>query len=88
MATCVHPVQDGHGLWRTEEKAPFPQKLRGLAQFGAGKYKTGFQRGFSQLTFPAEGGEYKPSGFPTQPEPILPPGAGWARKRPVRRDYE
>jgi DNA-binding protein HU-beta len=42
--------------------------------------KTGFRRGFSQLTFCKEGGEYKPSGFPTQLKPIfLPVHAGQER---------
>ena len=36
------------------------------AHFGSRGCETGFGRGFSQLTFSTERGEYDPSGFPTQ----------------------
>src|SRR5580692_11569470 len=37
-------------------------------QSGTWGCETGFGRGFSQLTFSVERGEYQPSGFPTQPQ--------------------
>jgi DNA-binding protein HU-beta len=39
--------------------------------------KTGFGRGFSQLTFSAERGEYLPSGFPTQAQAFVLPELCW-----------
>ena len=41
-------------------------------QFGPDRCKTGFRRGFSQLTFSPEGAQYQRSGFPTQPHLFLP----------------
>jgi hypothetical protein len=88
LAACVHPVKDRRGLWMLEEKcAAMDRKPCGWPEAVQGRCKTGFRRGFSQLTFGGERGEYKPSGFPTQSNQF-PPGAGWARKRPVRRNYE
>ena len=65
MTGCVHPVKDGEGLWRASENAAMrAEKRRGEARFGRGGCETGYPRGFSQLTFATEGGEYMPSGFP------------------------
>ncbi len=44
------------------------------AHFGSRGCETGFGRGFSQLTFSTERGEYLPSGFPTQTRAFCPPG--------------
>jgi DNA-binding protein HU-beta len=41
-------------------------------RFGQGRCEIGFPCGFSQLTFPTEGGKYERSGFPTQPVGISP----------------
>ena len=49
------------------KRSPETGKPPGQPQFGPQECETGFRRGFSQLTFAAEGGEYEPSGFPTQP---------------------
>lgn len=49
--------------WWGESPPPRPQ-------FGLRQCKTGFRRGFSQLTFSVERGEYQPSGFPTQPRAL------------------
>ena len=57
-------------------------------QFGPWRCETGFRRGFSQLTFAAEGGEYKTVRFPNSAITSFPPGVGWERTRPARRDYE
>src|ERR1700726_2409322 len=72
LSTCVHPVNQGCALWRAEEiPATAIRKPPGWPQFGPNECKTGFRRGFSQLTFATDGGEYEPSGFPTQSEPIF-----------------
>jgi DNA-binding protein HU-beta len=57
------------------------QKARPKGQFGRPALQTGFRRGFSQLTFGAEGGKYLRSGFPTQPQLkfVLPVWAGHKR---------
>jgi len=51
--------------WWGESPPPRPQ-------FGLRQCKTGFRRGFSQLTIRRDGGKYKPSGFPTQAQ-LIPP---------------
>src|SRR3974390_3154819 len=56
--------------WSVEsvgKPSPKSGKPLGEAQFGLERCETGFPRGFSQLTFATFGGEYEPSGFPTQP---------------------
>jgi hypothetical protein len=76
------------GLWMGEENGAEPrlspegldeiwaEQLRESPppkpQFGLRQCKTGFRRGFSQLTICREGGKYKPSGFPTQAQLIFP----------------
>jgi len=42
--------------------------------------KTGFRRGFSQLTFSAEVGQYEPTGFPTQLEAFALPVLRWVER--------
>ena len=65
---CVHPVQEGRLLWRTEEipSDGFETRLR-KPDSGRRRYETGFRRGFSQLTFATMRAQYERSGFPTQP---------------------
>ena len=59
MSFCVHPVNDGHDLWRVEEnRSSCFEKPLGSAQFGRKGCETGFRRGFSQLTFAIEGAQY------------------------------
>jgi len=43
------------------------------ARLGAWGLETGFGRGFSQLTFTKDGGEYVAVRFPTQLEPLFVP---------------
>jgi hypothetical protein len=85
LSGCVHPVKDRSGLWIPAEntvltviamlKITRRRSTTRLDLFAG--CRTGFRRGFSQLTFCKDGGEYKPSGFPTQLKPIfLPVHAG------------
>jgi hypothetical protein len=57
-------------------------------QSGTEGCKTGFRRGFSQLTFSVERGKYHPVRFPNSVTSFCPPGAGWVciRKKPARRN--
>ena len=66
-----------------------PQTTPPPPQSGTMGCKTGFGRGFSQLTFSAERGEYLASGFPTQAQAFVLPELCWVciRRRPARRNY-
>jgi hypothetical protein len=46
-------------------------------QFGRWGCETGFRRGFSQLTFSTERGEYLPSGFPNSDTTFVLPVLCW-----------
>ena len=60
-------MKDCAVLWRTEENGAFRTAKPLLsARLGAWGLETGFGRGFSQLTFTKEGGEYVAVRFPTQ----------------------
>jgi hypothetical protein len=76
---CVHPVNDGQELWTEEENRPLTsEKPFSRLHFGQEGCETGFRRGFSQLTFAREGGEYQTVRFPDSALASLPPGLGWA----------
>src|SRR5215831_10543530 len=70
LSSCVHPVKDAVLLWRVEENHAKPPPK---AHFGPAGCKTGFRRGFSQLTFPVEGAKYERSGFPNSALARFPP---------------
>jgi hypothetical protein len=74
VAGCVHPVKDRGVLWRAEENCISAAAMPLLsARFKTGGLETGFRRGFSQLTFTKDGGEYVAVRFPTQLQPFFVP---------------
>ena len=65
LTGCVHPVKDNSVLWTTEENLDrYGAKPLRWLQLGTRRCKTGFPRGFSQLTFAAEGAQYEAVRFP------------------------